>query len=651
MKSKMKKLIACLLSVATLSSWLAACKEEGDNDRNSSTSSTVDSTSSQITTVKDTYIVERGASDYKIVVSSNAPAYVNYAVSEFNIFFKKATTFELEVVTDNGQAFDKNAKYISIGENAVQEQAGVECGEEITLDGYVLKTVDNSVFVVGNTDLGNVYGTYELLRYLIDWECYGVDLYWYETNVAKMPLYDFDVESVPDVEIRRSGHPIVTNSTETTMRMNFEPSRTTLAINGSLGHTSMYFVPVSQYYDEHPDWYMDNKAQLCYTAHGDEAEYQALVKACRDTTINALKADLSSEWINFSMADNVDWCSCDGCKASLELYKVPSGSVVIFLNDLMDSIYEWFETEEGKPYARNLKTLFYAYQTLEGAPVVYDEATDTYTPIDEKVVCNEYVVPELCLTVGSYTQDMSAPQNEAAFQNIRSWAALSDQLQAYMYCVNYQNYLVPHNTAEAVQSWYQTFKQYGMMSMYNLGKNLESGLSTGWYNLQIYLDSKLGWDVNADVGELVNDFFKAAYRNGSDTMMKLYNEYKVHNKYNESLDNSYIFTSITTGRNVMNKKYWPKSVLDRWNGYIDEALAEIEPLKTQDEELYNRAYKYIVCERVWINYLRFTYHSGSYFADDLRELKQEIVDDIALCKIGRQSEGSGISTLLTAVTK
>lgn len=648
MKGKLKRISACLLCAITFGCWLGSCKKEPNEP---STPSENTDSSNAIPVIENEYVVEKGTSDYKIVVSDDAATYVNFAVSEFNTFFKKATSFELEVVTDNGLTFNGNEKYISIGENDVQGKAGVDCGENITSDGFVIKTVDNSVFVVGNTDLGNLYGTYELLRYLIDWECYGIDVYWYETNVAKIPLYDFDVASSPDIAIRTSGHPIISNSTETLMRMNFEPTRSSLAINGSVGHTSMYFVPVDTYYNEHPKWYMDSKQQLCYTAHGDAEEYEALIDACTNTLIASLKSDLTSNWINFSMSDSFAWCSCDACKEHLEKYSVASASVIIFLNDLMESIYEWFETEEAKPYKRDLNVYFYAYQQLEGAPVKYDEKTDTYTPIDDKVICGEHVVPQLCLTVGSYTQDITAKQNQTALNNIKSWAALSERIQAYMYCANYQNYLIPHNTTEALQSWYQTYKKYGCVRMYDHGKNMEGGLQTGWYNLQIYLDSKLGWNVNADVETLINRFFKAAYREGSDIMQTLYNEYKVHNKYNESLDDSYTFTSITSGRNVMNKKYWPKTLLDKWHGYIAEALEEIEPLKMQNEALYNTVYKYIVCERVWINYLRFTYYGNSYFASDLKELKEEIVSDIDLCKIGRESEPKTITAYLDSVNK
>lgn len=647
MKGKIKKILACILSVFTFACYLTACKK----DPVTSVPPVNTDASSEVDVVKNAYLVDKGISEYKILVSESATTYVNFAVSEFNNFFKKATSFELEVVTDKECTFNDTSKYVSIGENQLQKQAGVACDDMVTSDGYVLKTVNKSVFVVGNTDLGNLYGAYDLLRHLIDWDCYGLDVYWYDTNVSKIPLYNFDIKSSPDIEIRMSGHLVINNSLETLMRMQFEPTRSTLAINGSLGHTSLAFIPVDQYYDTHPAWYMDSKQQLCYTAHGDEDEYKAMIEACTNTLIESLKKDTNSSWINFSMSDSMAWCACDGCKEHLKKYGVASASVVIFLNDLMDSIYQWFETDEAKPYVRDLKVFFYAYQQLEGAPVKYDEKTDTYLPIDDEVVCSQYVMPQLCLTMGSYTQPMSAEQNKTALQNIKSWAALSDNIQGYMYLANYQNFLIPHNTAEVIQDWYQTYKENGCMRMYTLGKSNESGLGTGWYNLQMYLDSKLGWDVNADVSELVDDFFQATYRDGNEAMQKLYNEYKVHNKYNEALDETYIFTSINTGKNVMNKKYWPKSVLDRWNGYIDEALVAIEPLKGKDEALYNRVYKYIVCERVWINYLRFTYYSNSYFASDLQELKSEIVNDVALCKINRESEHTTITNFLNSVNK
>ena len=645
MKIKVRKLFACILSLVLSMSLLTSCKAV-----NGDSSTSGDLPLKPISpTVENAYVVNNGKSDYKIIVADVATLYTQFAVSEFNTFFEKATSFELEILSDNQIDFDTSAKYISIGENDFQAQAGVVCNESITDDGYTIKTVGNSVFVVGNTDVGTLYGTYELLRNLIDWECYGVDVYWYETNVSRIPLYDFDVKASPDFGIRTCRHPSILDSNETLMRMNFEMSRTSLRINGAAGHTSMYYVPIETHYENHPKWYSTKKQQLCYTAHGDKEEYKALIEACRDTIIKEMKEDLLSTWVNFTMADNNDWCDCEACDANWLKYGADSASVIIFLNDLMDSVYDWFETEEAKPYVRDLNLQFMAYLQLENAPVKYDESTNSYVAIDDLVRCNEHVIPKLCLTVASYTQDITAEQNKTALTNLQSWAAVSPQLQAYLYCANYVNYLVPHNTPEAIQSWYQAYKKYGTTAVENLGKNLETGLSTGWYNLQMYLDSKLGWDVNADVGVLVDEFFNATYRNASDTMKLLYNEYKVHNKYNESLDPQYIYTFIMTGSNVMNVKYWPKQILDRWNGYIDKALDEIAPLKETNAELYETVYKYIVCERVWINYLRYTYHNASYYGEELSELKDEIVRDINVCGITRFSEAELIAGFLDTV--
>ena len=126
MKGKIKRLLACVLSVLTLGCYFSACKKD---DKVSSPSIQTES-SSQLETVKNAYIVEKGVSDYKIVVSEDAATNVKFAVSEFNTFFKKATSLELEVVTDKDKTFSDGAKYISIGENELQKQLKEEIENE-----------------------------------------------------------------------------------------------------------------------------------------------------------------------------------------------------------------------------------------------------------------------------------------------------------------------------------------------------------------------------------------------------------------------------------------------------------------------------------------------------------------------------------------
>ncbi len=649
MKKHVKSFGALFLASLLAFGCMAGCV---NNQNSQNESSNTQSNQKPVETEK--YIMDKGKTEYKLVVSPNAEPYVNYAVNEFNLFFKKSTTIELDVISDEGLQLTDTAKYISLGENALQAQAGVTYEEESS-QGFVLDTVKSSIFVVGGSDLGVLYGVYELMGYLIDWECFGTDNCYYETNVSRIPLYDFNILSVPDMEIRECGHGRINKSQETLIRMRYQPSRNSLAINGSLGHTSIYFIPPSTHAEEHPEWYLEGAPdrQLCYTARGNETYLNEMVDACVETAKEALKADRTSTICNFSMTDNSDWCTCVGCKQSQEKYGTPSASVIIFLNKLSEKIYDWFETEEGNEYKRELKFLFYAYMTLEAAPVIKDK-DGNYKAIAEEVKCNDYVLPQVAITLANYTRNVSDEAlNKTALEKIQGWGAIAPNIAVYGYVTNYLNYLIPFNTMKAVQDWYQTYKKYGAYYYYNLGQSHETGSATSWAKLQQYLDSKLGWDVDADMNELLDDYFKGMYGKAADTMRKIYNEYQILDAYNgeeNTLKATYLYTYIMQGARLLNTSFWPQNLLERWVDTFDVALQEIQSLKILNPEEYARIHTNIISERIAYNYLKYRLYANTYTTEDLQALKTELLTDIKEAGLSNHWEGNPLESFILEIS-
>ena len=317
------KTLSLILAVVMSFSVLFACeKENGDDSGNesggSATSSVKERERTSVTEVveeKDGYILDNAQTSYKLVINKNASLPIRIAVEEFNNFFKKATTRELPVVYDDEVSFSESAKCISLGDNAYSAQAGVRGADLIvTTDGFGIKTKGNSVIVVGKGDYGVLYGTYQLLNYLIGYECYGVDLNDYEENVSSIKLYDFDVTSSPSFEIRPAGYGTLDASKETLNRLRLLNTSNTLRINGATGHTSLSYVEPEIFLDEenhpesyHPKWYYlegTTPMQLCYTAHGDEKELEAMLEECANSVKKALKEQPNGLLANMSLQDN-----------------------------------------------------------------------------------------------------------------------------------------------------------------------------------------------------------------------------------------------------------------------------------------------------------------------------------------------------------
>lgn len=652
MNKKMKwitSIVAVLTAAATATTIIVTSCSKQSND---------DETVAEAPIEKEIPIVEgsegilkSGKTNYKLVVDESSSSLVNYAVQEFNTFFKEATKTELQVIADTGLTYSETSKYISLGTNDVQKAAGVEMDESVDVDGsFLIQTMGESIFVVGYDDYGVLYGTYELMNKLIGFEAFGIDdAYTVQTNVANIPLRQYEDLQVPDYATRKAGFGSINDDTVALRRLRLLDTRNSLGAGGLSGHTSLGFVPVDKYLNEedpenyHPEWYsaVKNPSQLCYTAHGDSDSLELMVLAAFEELKAGMIAQPNIKLVNFSHADNRNGCACEACKAEEVKYGTCTAPFIRFLNSLADVTYEWMETEEGKPYARDLDIYFYAYALMEVAPV--KEVDGEYVPIDDSVKLHEHVIPQLCLTIANYTQPFdSGEKNEQAYINLKKWSALSDTLFTYMYCANYRNFLMPYDTFGAMQNWYQVYHEYGSVSMYNLGKGNDNGMTTGFDNFKIYLDAKLSWNVDADFDKLLSDFFNGVYKEAAPYLLEIFNDYRALSAYNaENNSDIYVSPTMSSGPYYMEERIWPRTLLEKWRGLFDDALAAVEYLKTSAPKKYETVYKYIVTERIWVNYGLYELYLDEYTPDEQKKIKAELYGDIVTAGTQKLEDRSG----------
>ena len=652
MKKRMK-FLACILAVVAMGSAVCtACKKpEPEKEENKGSTATV-------LTNKEP-IVKKGKSDYKIVVEEEYSVTLGTAITEFNTFLYKAAKCELDVVTDANATYSETAKYISFGENAVQESAKVVFNAYTDKkDSFMIDTVGNSVFVLGLSDNATLYGVYELLHYLVGFEFYGTEMYEIETNMASVPLMDFDVLEIPTYASRTTGFRQIREDTTTMNRFRYETDPSSLVIGDLTGHTSMNFLPVEKYLNQegdpenyHPEWYDNilNPVQLCYTAHGDEESLQKMLEAAFATLKSELISQPDVNWCNFSLTDSVAWCICEACKAEQQKYKSSMVSAHIkFVNRLAEMSYEWFETEEGKPYARDLRFKFYAYQQLESPPV--EQVDGEFVAIDNSVICHEKVYPVLAMTKANYTLSLTqSDKNTSMYRNMRAWAALTKNSGTllYLYCSNYTYFLVPYDTFGAMHELYSECARLGSYQMYSLGhQGGERGFTTGFNFLKMYLDSKLAWNVNQDYGQLINNFFDGVYKEASPHMRAIFDGFRALSEYNtQTYPDIYLSTTIYPGPYYVKKEIWPKTLLEKWRGKITDAIQAIEYLKEVDLERYEITYRYITVERIWIDYLLYELYINEYSLAEQKTLKMELYNDLVLADTREIAERKSIDTL------
>lgn len=594
------KIISLILAVLLMFS-VVGCKEPDNGDED--------------ITATATNIVENGVSDYKIIYSTTAGDYVKTAASEIQHFISLSTGCVLQVVTDENVTITENSKYISLGQNKVTEYYNFNVLEsEVGTRGYRIKTKDNTVMISGAAaqGFGTLYGAYEFLEHSINYFCYDP---WYGIRYdkkSKVELLDFDLMDKPDIEYIMYPSGRVEFETTEARRMKMEGYEDMLMTDYGTVHNDFEYLPPNEYKEAHPLWYnsKENPKQLCYTAHGDETEYQLMIDTIAGKMIEML--DKYPEKVNMALTemDEQIWCDCNACSESNKKYGGNSAVCVKLCNAIAEKIENHYKALEQE---REFYILFFVYMKTEDAPV--KEENGKYVGIDKSVYCNKHVIPFIATM---YTQnriaDYNSDKNRTSRTLIEKWNALSEKMAIWTYCVSFENYLIPYNAMTCISTNVKFFKEMGTVMYMNNTAYVAN--ATAFESVRRYLNAQLSWDTEADVNDLLDRYFKNYYAEAGDVMQKFYNDWSVRYMYNFEE-----FRLSGKDDTMPTSDMYPYPVLKQWMGYLDQATKIInENYVGEEARDYLNA---IDTERVSIYYLMINLHSEKYKPTDLLNLKKE----------------------------
>lgn len=598
--------------------------------------------------VSDTgkFISQNGISEYSVVISKNADERIIKAAKDFSNFYLEATGIYLPTIYSEEIAYSETSKYIVIGNNGIAKLANVKVDALVLgAQGFHIKTVDNSVFVLGNGSEGAQFGTYELLTQLFNFDVFAADCYRIDRDVKEVPLKNYDITDVPDIGIRMTNYMFLMGDDVTAQRLrltNFGDM--VIPVGGINVHNSSKYIPKEQHADK-TDWFSTDGKNLCYTAHGNAEQMAEMQEIVADVMIEHFKSDPTKVLITMTHEDTQTLCACPACTKLMNEYNgSQAASVVMFLNGVCEMVEDYFTTDEGKPYARDFYVLFFAYHATNKPPVVFDEAKQEYVPVDDKVICNEHLIPYFAETNGDYTKDFYDKDsvNAVYAENLKGWAALSKKIYFWMYSTNFSYFLTPYNTFDTTQATYKYAVENNVDFIYDQGQSNQTGSATGWSWLKIYLYSKLTWNVDQDINELIDRFMEGYFGPGGDIMKEVFYEWKAYANYQSDVLGYCGSRSIFY--DALDSKLWNRQLLQSWTEKISLALAETESLKNIDNIRYNMFVKNIATERIAYNYLLLTLFQPTMTESDVAIAKQQFYHDQLLANIGRVSERTGMVT-------
>ncbi len=663
MNNKTKKLSSVILALTlslSVSTFITGCKnkkEKDEFDNNTVKKYTyTDGVHELNATDTDNYMVKANASDYQILLPNDGDANIYLAESELKYFFKQATGVQLKTVTEdaNGLTHSETAKYISIGNTKMFKSSGVDLGKAEGKNQSVrIVTKDNTVYLNGGDSLGCVFAVYDFLQICFDYDQYSYDSYDI-TKVNNLKLKNFNVTDIPDIEMRSNAWKMIqTNPNNLAYRFRLPYDFSSYILNvgdttvegwkrGAI-HNSLYVIP-REASTSRLNWFSTQGEQICYTAHGNEEDYNALIEQIAKIIEESLVDYPPEKYpiinsVTFTMMDNSDTCKCPACNANTNLYGTESASVIILCNNVMEKIQEWMNKPENANYKRdNFKLLFFAYNTFIDPPVHYDETLKKYVVNDEKLKMRDDVGVFYAVSSGlNYQFNIYDERSKEGLETCQKWFDISPTVYLWTYNTNFGGYIMRTNSTNFYNSdAYQLFAYGNVKLIYNQG-TWNSENNTAFQMLNSYLDGKLSWNTTLDQNVLIDKWFKGMYKEGADDMFSLFVDENLYSIVLFDQMNKVDNTGIINA-NVGNSNYWPYQMLVTWLEKIEKARGKVEKYKELNPELYNVIKENIDTEWIFPAYYTLNYHDSNLTSEKYNDMALYFKTEITKLKDIRISE-------------
>ena len=602
---KIKEILSLLLSVVCLGCVFTGCK---DSQAGNSDSSYVEQEAMLPESVAETghYITKQGRSEYSIVIPETADSILMTAATELQSFYQKASGVFIPVVVDAGLTFNVENHYISLGNTTVFQGSGLEITADMKETGYVLKRFGNTVICNAKNSNGTLCGTYDMLNYTIDFECYASDEVYY-VEKADIPLLDYDIRFIPTVDMREIKYKSLNSIYEKRMRL------FTWMGKGhwiSFAHTTITdFLPAGTYKALHPDWYNDAGTQVCYA--NDEMR-AAMVEQIK----NRIEGNPDGMYLMIGHEDNEDMCECNDCVAAREKFGGYAGQELDFTNKIAEEVDAWLATNYPE---RNIQYVFFAYTTSVQAPAEYNTETGKYEPVYEGFSVSNNVNVLYCPIASDFSQPFNSVTNASHYQGLKAWVDLfegegkGENIIIWTYSLPAHTYFAPINSFGVYGEHYKTMADMGVSYIMDQAV-YDSGIPC-FEALRIYTQSKMMYRSDYEYTELVENFHKHYYDLASEGMMDYYHFFRSYYKYLETEKgfSGAIFFNTT------DQIYWPRNVVCQMLDILDNAIKQLEPLKTSDPERYEVIYARIKREKLTPIYLMFSYYMDALSQEEKEE--------------------------------
>ena len=407
-------------------------------------------------------IILSGRSNYVIVTGAKAAISEQTAAKQLQAYIKKISGVTLDIVKDSTEEREKEIVVGKTNRERLGEFNRLELGDE----GFVIKTRDNKVFIVGGEVRGTLYGVYTYLE-----EHLGCRFY--TANFERVPKHDTipfveiaENKQIPVFESRSPGWNDFSDQTiSVKLKINGSHSRgkiddvwgSNLYWAGSTVHTLPKLAGLGSQWQNEP----------CLS---NEETYVTVLASVREI----LAANPGAKYISVSQGDSSTEdcsCKCSKCTRMYEETGSRAGMYITFVNRIAEAIKDEYP---------DIMVHTLAYKYTKEPPINVKPADNVMVQFCTIETCFRHSICD-CTTRGADFEEM-----------LKGWANICNYLAVWDYTTNFRYYNISFPNFEAIYDNIQLFANNNVKYLYEQGQ--WQGTSGEFSELRGYLLARLLWD-------------------------------------------------------------------------------------------------------------------------------------------------------------
>lgn len=451
---------------------------------------------------------------FTVVLPDNATKDDIFAKDEIEYAVEKCTGCKIATATESDYN-GNNALFI--GKTAQAKELFVNYDyDKLSVDGYVVKSIGNDIYVYSVGSEGVIYGAYTLLNKL-----FGTEFIAYNEYVLprcnKVSFDEIFIEKKPDIEtrVRSLAYSKYDNTTERRYGFNCGDGRHWV----TWAHTHFLLIPKNKFFDEHPDFYSRDGMQLCLSNELlPQVMAQSILERLTDKEFE--KSDIL--YVMVGHEDYPSFCDCDKCRENAKKYGGNSGIMMRFINRVADIVTE--NVSKTHP-DKVVKIITFAYGPTLDAPAI-KQSDGTYVVADLSVVAHRNVGVMFAPLEADWAHSLTDTEHNAQMSAaLLGWKTVQAELFVWTYdCVFDDCFVFLDNWTHLSES-YRTFKECGASYIFDQG---DPGVNYPFSELRNYIRGKLMWDLSADQEQLIKHFIKHYYKQASNVVEKYFYSLREH---------------------------------------------------------------------------------------------------------------------------